>query len=205
LYRFGIMKTIPKLMICGFLQVVLGIPFLMDNPIGYLSRSFNLGRVFIYYWSVNWKFIPENIFLSQPWGLILLAFTLITWFLFYNYKWKSNNIEIGLHTVHGNLSASYLTSILFCSNFIGIIFSRSLHYQFYLWYYHTLPHLLWLTPYPTPVRIILFFIIEVMWNIFPSNPGSSLILFICHLLILIGLWRSKFWSTWNKKDNNKDN
>jgi len=68
-YRFGILRTIPKLMICAFLQVVLGLPFLLDNPIGYISRSFNLGRVFIYYWSVNWKFIPEEFFFNSNLGI----------------------------------------------------------------------------------------------------------------------------------------
>ena len=42
--------------------------------------------------------------------------------------------------------------ILFSSNFIGMCFSRSLHYQFYVWYFHTLPYLLWKTRLPIVTR-----------------------------------------------------
>lgn len=38
---------------------------------------------------------------------------------------------------------SQIVLILFTCNFIGMCFSRSLHYQFYVWYFHSLPYLLW--------------------------------------------------------------
>ncbi|XP_040968267.1 dol-P-Man:Man(5)GlcNAc(2)-PP-Dol alpha-1,3-mannosyltransferase isoform X3 [Gossypium hirsutum] len=58
---------------------------------------------------------------------------------------------------------------MFVGNFIGIIFDRLLHYQFYSWYFYTLPHLLWITPFPTLLRVLIFVGIELCWNVFPSN------------------------------------
>jgi len=49
-------------------------------------------------------------------------------------------------------SQSEVLLMLFTSNFIGMMFSRSLHYQFYVWYFHTLPWLLWQTAAPVPLR-----------------------------------------------------
>jgi alpha-1,3-mannosyltransferase len=40
------------------------------------------------------------------------------------------------------LSPIYITSTMFTANFIGIVFARTLHYQFYSWYYHAIPFLL---------------------------------------------------------------
>lgn len=34
-------------------QILLGLPFLLFDPIAYISRAFNLGRVFIHFWCVS--------------------------------------------------------------------------------------------------------------------------------------------------------
>lgn len=31
-------------------QILLGLPFIISHPMAYISRSFNLGRVFIHFW-----------------------------------------------------------------------------------------------------------------------------------------------------------
>ena len=78
--------------------------------------------------------------------------------------------------------------ILFSGNFIGIVFSRTLHYQFYAWYFHMLPFLLWQAQMHWIVRAGLWFGIEMVWNIYPSTPTSSFSLLACHLCVLVALW-----------------
>ena len=41
-----------------------------------------------------------------------------------------------------------------------MVFSRSLHYQFYSWYFYTIPYLLWHTTLPVVVRMALLLALE---------------------------------------------
>jgi alpha-1,3-mannosyltransferase len=50
------------------------------------------------------------------------------------------------------VSPRFITTILFFSNFIGVMFARSMHYQFYSWYFFTLPWILWQTSLPVVIR-----------------------------------------------------
>lgn len=77
---------------------------------------------------------------------------------------------------------------MFLVNFIGIVCARSLHYQFYSWYFHTLPYLLWSTNYTIIVRFLILALIELCWNTYPSTEVTSLMLHICHLSILYGVF-----------------
>ncbi|XP_053246709.1 dol-P-Man:Man(5)GlcNAc(2)-PP-Dol alpha-1,3-mannosyltransferase isoform X3 [Podarcis raffonei] len=87
LQRFGLLGAIPKLAICAALQVVLGLPFLVVNPVGYVSRSFDLGRQFLFKWTVNWRFLPEEVFQHRTFHLALLAAHLAALGLFALKRW----------------------------------------------------------------------------------------------------------------------
>uniref|UniRef100_M0R7D2 Dol-P-Man:Man(5)GlcNAc(2)-PP-Dol alpha-1,3-mannosyltransferase n=1 Tax=Rattus norvegicus TaxID=10116 RepID=M0R7D2_RAT len=87
LTQFGFRGALPKLALCAALQVVLGLPFLLENPVGYLSRSFDLGRQFLYQWTVNWRLLPEAIFLHRAFHLALLAAHLSFLLLFALCRW----------------------------------------------------------------------------------------------------------------------
>lgn len=212
LKRFGAWRAIPRLLFaCAAPQVFLGAPFLYANWFGYLQRSFDLGRQFFYVWSVNWQFVPEALFLNRWFGLTLLALTASTCVLFALFKWTSPDehfadILAGHFADHkrGRLTADHILTTLFTSNFIGIALARSLHFQFYVWYFFTLPYLLWATAYPTPIRVALLFAIEIVWNIFPANAYASAVLCFAHLAILAGLVATPLPNAYTKETNQKE-
>lgn len=76
---------------------------------------------------------------------------------------------------------------IFLSNFIGIVCARSLHYQFYVWYFHSLPYLVWFTNYHTSFKILLLFLIEHCWNVYPSTIFTSLLLHASHIFLMGGI------------------
>nr|SVE86082.1 EOG090X04XE [Daphnia similis]SVE86711.1 EOG090X04XE [Daphnia similis]SVE87338.1 EOG090X04XE [Daphnia similis]SVE87964.1 EOG090X04XE [Daphnia similis] len=196
----GIYGTLKQLTICAGLQIVLGAPFLLTNPVAYLVGSFNLGRVFLFEWTVNWRFLPEEIFIHPGFHItllllhvVLLAIFAKPWFRYMKSFAKLQPTGVGM------VSQLFLLP-LFTANLIGVAFSRSLHYQFYVWYFHTLPYLLWSTPYSIWLRLCILGFIEMCWNTFPSTHASSAMLHVCHILIISGI----FWRRHPTKDLNID-
>uniref|UniRef100_A0A0D3EK43 dolichyl-P-Man:Man5GlcNAc2-PP-dolichol alpha-1,3-mannosyltransferase n=1 Tax=Oryza barthii TaxID=65489 RepID=A0A0D3EK43_9ORYZ len=121
------------------LQVLLGMPFLLSHPVEYISQAFNLGRVFIHFWSVNFKFVPEKFFVSKELAVALLVLHLTTLLVFAHYKWLKH--EGGLfHFLHSRfkdatsigqlifakpklstLNKEHIVTVMFVGNFIGIV------------------------------------------------------------------------------------
>ena len=84
----GVLGTIPKLAICALSQLLLAVPFLLTNPVGYLARSFNLGRQFFFKWTVNWRFLPNWMFHSRYFHVLLVLLHIGFLIVFLFYKWK---------------------------------------------------------------------------------------------------------------------
>jgi len=193
LFKFGIIGTIPKLAICGLFQVLVGIPFLQHSYQSYLIRSFELGRQFMFKWTVNWRFVPEDIFLSKGFALTLLVAHLLVLGLFVYNKWASVKPgNSGNSKRDRELNPDYIFLVLSSSNLIGILFARSLHYQFYVWYFHTLPFLLWKTRLPEFIKVLILLAIEVCWNTYPSTSWSSLLLLISHVVTVVSVYLVDF-------------
>lgn len=191
LLKFGVIGSIKKITICALVQLVLAIPFLLENPVAYIVRSFNLGRQFFFVWTVNWRFLPEWLFLSRWFHIILLCLHLFTLFVFLYKKWPPPSLGwcsiFSQKFIAEDVSTFTIVRVMFVSNFIGMSFARSLHYQFYVWYFHTIPFLLWNIKMSPVLKLLILGIVELCWNTYPSTNLSSVMLHGCHLAILLGL------------------
>lgn len=193
--------------ICFTTQVILGAPFLLHAPKSYVARAFELTREFMYKWSVNGALLKETTFLNKRLAMLLLLLHLTVLILFGHFRWtakrskglleffhlsqasvKDSILRIATHVESRDLNPSHVAGVLFTSNFIGIAFARTLHYQFYLWYAHALPmlvcrgNLMWMR------KLTLLVTIEAVFNIYPPEAIAAVSLHVAHLGILISLW-----------------
>lgn len=85
--RRGAFATLRHLAVMLAVQGLLGYPFLMEYPWEYLAGAFDLSRMFLYKWTVNWRFVDEITFLSPRWSKGLLIGHLCTLVAFGMFRW----------------------------------------------------------------------------------------------------------------------
>ncbi|WVQ99496.1 hypothetical protein IAU59_006631 [Kwoniella sp. CBS 9459] len=205
-YR-GLLDVMESASIIGIIQLLLPIPYFlsMTNPYlsqAYFTSAFDFSRQFLYKWTVNWRFVSEESFLSRERAVLLLAGHLGVLALFAAFKWSPlpggtlNVLKNGLNkwsrpaVPPSQLPANHIPLVLFTSNLIGMTFARSLHYQFQSWYFHQLPFLLfsggsWNS---TIIGTISWLMIEFAWETFPATPLTSASLLAGHVILLGGLF-----------------
>ncbi|CAB4057041.1 ALG3 [Lepeophtheirus salmonis] len=177
-----------QLLICATVQIAIAFPFITTFPVEYIRGSFDLGRIFMHKWTVNYRFLSEELFVSKSFHMGLLVLHLLFIALFTPYWWRLLSTYSDLsHNLRGIKDQLFLLPLFTC-NFIGLIFARSLHYQFYVWYYHQLHYLCWCTNYPVKVKLLILGLIELCWNTYPSTDWSSFCLHSVHLVLLVGVF-----------------
>lgn len=171
-------------------QLALAVPFLATNWRGYLGRAFELSRQFKFEWTVNWRMLGEDVFLAKSFSFallishaVLLAFAASRWMrparqplpamVRAVLRGKSPFTQRQQGQVSSRVTPSYVMTTLLSANFIGLLFARSLHYQFYAYLAWSTPYLLWLA-LPHPLFVFpLWLAQEWAWNVFPSTVISS--------------------------------
>ncbi|CAG9583731.1 putative dolichyl-P-Man:GDP-Man5GlcNAc2-PP-dolichyl alpha-1,3-mannosyltransferase [Leishmania major strain Friedlin] len=210
---YVMLRTLPfgrvawYLLVCAAWQVAAGLPFLAYDYRAYLSKSFELDRVFLQRWSVNYQFLNAEIFVKPEFGQALLAMTVATWVLLWRTRWaartyltdaeaqvlhpaisdtRRQNTPLRRGTADGDETmddeaqeqAVYAATLLtfFEANLVGVIFARSIHYQFYTWFFYMVPFVLAYTTFPRVLRLVSFALIRQGFESFPPTPKTSMML-----------------------------
>ena len=172
-------------------QVAIAIPFISTNWQGYVGRAFELSRQFKFEWTVNWRMVGEEMFLSSGFSNTLLLLHALMLSVFINTKWlrpadrSLNEMLLDMvrlrapfspeeeRRISNRLTPAYIMTTILGANIIGLLFARSLHYQFYAYLAWTTPYLLWrVSPVPG-LEYAVVLLQEWAWNVFPSTDSSS--------------------------------
>jgi alpha-1,3-mannosyltransferase len=201
----GVQAALKQALMIGQLQIILAYPFISGNAMGYLSRAFELSRQFLFKWTVNWRFVGEEMFLSKEFSMALLLGHISALMLFITTRWL-RPAEIPIMELIGNalkfeepcgkrqhavsirISPNYILTIILTANAIGMLFARSLHYQFYAYIALATPFLLWRSGMHPALQYALWALQEWAWNVYPSTDASS--------KVVVGVLFMTIASTW---------
>jgi alpha-1,3-mannosyltransferase len=83
----GVQASLKQAWLMGQVQIILAFPFLPTNATGYLQRAFEFSRQFLFKWTVNWRFVGEETFLSREFSTALLIGHVSALLLFITTRW----------------------------------------------------------------------------------------------------------------------
>ena len=196
-------NAINSVFLMAQIQFTLSLPFLLENWLAYLTRSFQLNRVFLYKWTVNWRFIGEKQFLSSEFAIILLCLHAIVTAIFLLSRWTRPSgltLPALLKTIFRprppliqqrmslNVSPDFTMTAILTSQIIGLLYARSLHYQFYAYLAWATPFLLWKSRMHPALIYAVWTAQEWAWNVYPSTNLSSQVVVGCLAIQVIGVW-----------------
>lgn len=211
----GLNSALQSAAIIALVQVLIGVPFLANNPWGYLGRAFELSRQFFFKWTVNWRFMGEQAFLSKEFALVLLALHVLVLLSFLTSRWlkgtgrslshiitsvlqvKSPFLPQEQQAIAEAITPEYVMTTILSANVIGLLFARSLHYQFYAYLAWSTPYLLYKSRIHPVLQYMLWAAQEWAWNVYPSTPFSSGVVIGAMATTVASVWlgtkRSVLW------------
>ncbi|KAK3390727.1 glycosyltransferase family 58 protein [Podospora didyma] len=187
----GLATSLQLAVMMGLVQLLIAIPFLAHNPWGYLGRAFEFSRQFFFKWTVNWRFVGEEVFLSKQFALGLFGLHVAVLLAFITNRWlqpaRKPFMGVAIPVMFGkspfrakeqqavsrDITPQYILTTVLTAKVIGLLFARSLHYQFYSYLAWSTPFLLWRSGIHPVLQYGLWAAQEWAWNVFPSTPVTS--------------------------------
>lgn len=176
-------------------------PFLQENPYGYISKAFEFTRQFLFKWTVNWRFLDEETFLSKSFSLTLLASHTFLLAVFIAFRWikpSGKSLPQLLHDAARGaqlrtplpLPNAFILSTILESLAMGLLYARSLHYQFFAYLAWASPFLLWEAGFRPVLIVAVWAAQEWAWNVYPSTKLSSAVVVMCLWTQVVGAFNS---------------
>ncbi|KAK6404484.1 dolichyl-P-Man:Man(5)GlcNAc(2)-PP-dolichol alpha-1,3-mannosyltransferase [Oleoguttula sp. CCFEE 5521] len=184
-------------------QAMLGYEFIVEDVYSYFGRAFELSRQFFFKWTVNWRFVGEETFLSRNFSLGLLAAhggLLVT---FLGTRWlKPARITLsGLEwmllepprgaaqaKIARSVTPDFVFSVVASAMLIGCLCARSLHYQFFAYIAWLTPYVLWRSGLHPVAVYAVWAAQEWAWNVYPSTDTSSVVVVGCLAASVLASW-----------------
>ena len=95
------------------------------------------------------------------------------------------------HAVSIRVSPNFILTTILTANAIGMLFARSLHYQFYAYIAWATPFLLWRSGMHPLLQYGVWAAQEWAWNVYPSTEPSSIVV----VGILFATVATMWWGT----------
>jgi alpha-1,3-mannosyltransferase len=152
--------------------------------------------------------VGEGTFLSGEFSMALLAGHVTTLLLFITTRWlrpaERSVIDIiwealdfkeplgkMQHAVSIRVSPNYILTTILTAIAIGMLFARSLHYQFYAYIAWATPFLLWRSGVHPILQFGFWAAQEWAWNVYPSTDASSMVVVGSLAVTVASVW----WGT----------
>ena len=189
------------------LHILMAMPFFlegMENPgFSYIQRAFDFGRQFLYKWTVNWRFVDEETFLSREFAISLLMIHVSLLLFFFQTKWTkpaaSNLVgfvrkftggmtEAEEKRISQKITPTFVMDAVLGSIVIGMLCARSLHYQFFAYLGWATPYVLWRHGVNPVLVLLLWAGQEYAWLVYPSTTlSSSFVVLLLAIQVLFAL------------------
>lgn len=175
-----------------------------------MSRAFDFGRQFLFKWTVNWRFLGEDVFLARTFAYSLLLGHFCILLFFVQTRWvrpsssgiidfvrrNTSTVTVRLKgQVSERVTPLFVMDTMLGSVAIGLLCARSLHYQFYAYIAWATPYLLWRSGLG-PIWVYANWAMqEIAWLTYPSTNLSSCVVVFQLFLSIASLW----WGSGSRK------